>query len=84
MKRISLVLIFVLCLAGLALAQTDTARLIGTITDSTGAVIPNARSDRHRYRNRAYDHGSDQRLRRIHTECAFSGEISHRSETAQF
>jgi outer membrane receptor protein involved in Fe transport len=42
MKRISLVLISVLCLAGLALAQTDTARLIGTITDSTGAVIPNA------------------------------------------
>jgi len=32
----------VLCLAGLALAQTDTARLFGTITDPTGAVIPNA------------------------------------------
>lgn len=42
MKRNSLVLILVLCLAGLALAQTDTARVIGTITDSTGAVIPNA------------------------------------------
>jgi hypothetical protein len=42
MKRISLVLILVLGLVGLALAQTDTARLIGTITDSTGAVIPGA------------------------------------------
>src|SRR5271154_510551 len=31
-----------LCLAGLAAAQTDTARLIGTITDTSGAVIPNA------------------------------------------
>jgi hypothetical protein len=37
-----LVLILVLCLTGLALAQTDTARLIGTITDPTGAVIANA------------------------------------------
>lgn len=42
MKRASLVLLLVSCLAGLALAQTDTARLIGTITDSTGAVVPNA------------------------------------------
>ena len=41
-SRFFLVLILVLCLAGFALAQTDTARLIGTITDSTGAVIPNA------------------------------------------
>jgi len=32
----------VLCLAGSALAQTDTARIFGTITDPTGAVIPNA------------------------------------------
>ncbi len=31
-----------MCLAGLALAQTDTARVFGTITDPTGAVIPNA------------------------------------------
>ncbi len=41
-SKFSLVLIVVLCLAGLALAQTDTARLIGTIADSSGAVIPNA------------------------------------------
>jgi Carboxypeptidase regulatory-like domain len=41
-SRFFLVLILVLCLAGFALAQTDTARLIGTITDSTGAVVPNA------------------------------------------
>src|SRR5260370_35166629 len=41
-SRFVLVLMLVLCLAGFALAQTDTARLIGTITDSTGAVIPNA------------------------------------------
>src|ERR1700690_2676313 len=40
--KLSLVLILVLCLTGLALAQTDTARLFGTITDPTGAVIPNA------------------------------------------
>ena len=38
-RKFFLVLILVLCLAGLALAQTDTARLIGTITDSTGAVV---------------------------------------------
>lgn len=41
-SKFFLVLILVLSLAGLALAQTDTARLIGTITDSSGAVIPNA------------------------------------------
>ena len=41
-SRFFLALILVLCLTGLALAQTDTARLIGTITDSTGAVIPDA------------------------------------------
>jgi len=41
-SKFSLILILVFCLAGLALAQTDTARLIGTITDATGAVIPNA------------------------------------------
>ena len=37
-----LVLTLVFVLAGFALAQTDTARLFGTITDPTGAVIPNA------------------------------------------
>ena len=41
-SRFSLVVMVVFCLAGLALAQTDTARLIGTITDPTGAVIPKA------------------------------------------
>ncbi|HWW15635.1 MAG TPA: TonB-dependent receptor [Candidatus Dormibacteraeota bacterium] len=40
--KFSLVLILVLCLTGLALAQTDTGRLFGTITDSTGAVVSNA------------------------------------------
>jgi hypothetical protein len=40
--RISLVGTLVVCLAGLATAQTDTARLFGTITDPTGAVVPNA------------------------------------------
>jgi Carboxypeptidase regulatory-like domain len=40
--KMSLVLVVVLCLASVALAQTDTARLYGTITDPTGAVIPNA------------------------------------------
>jgi len=38
----SAALILVLCLTGLSVAQTDTARLFGTITDPTGAVIPNA------------------------------------------
>ena len=37
-----LVLILVFFLAALTFAQTDTARLFGTITDPTGAVIPNA------------------------------------------
>lgn len=31
-----------LCLSGSALAQTDTGRLFGTITDPTGAVVSNA------------------------------------------
>jgi hypothetical protein len=31
-----------LCLCGLALAQTDTGRLFGTITDASGAVVSNA------------------------------------------
>jgi len=40
--KLSLLLVIVLCLTGLASAQTDTARLYGTITDPTGAVVPNA------------------------------------------
>jgi hypothetical protein len=40
-SRFFLVLVLMLCLSGLALAQTDTARVIGTITDATGAVLPN-------------------------------------------
>src|ERR1700689_972405 len=35
-------LVLTLCFAGVALAQTDTARLYGTITDPAGAVLPNA------------------------------------------
>jgi len=40
--KLCLVLSLALGLAGLALAQSDTARLIGTITDPTGAVLSNA------------------------------------------
>lgn len=36
------VLVLVLSLAGLAFSQTDTGRVIGTITDPTGAVLSNA------------------------------------------
>ncbi len=41
-SRLFLVLILVHCLAGFALAQTDTARVVGTITDPSGAVVANA------------------------------------------
>jgi len=41
-RKFFVLLIMVLCLAGLALAQSDTARIIGTITDPTGAVVSNA------------------------------------------
>ena len=36
------VLVIFVCLAVVVVAQTDTARVIGTITDTTGAVLPNA------------------------------------------
>jgi len=45
MKRnyfLALVLTLILALTTLTFAQTDTARLLGTITDATGAVIGNA------------------------------------------
>ena len=38
-SKFVLVLSLVVCCASFALAQTDTARLIGTITDATGAVV---------------------------------------------
>jgi outer membrane receptor protein involved in Fe transport len=41
-SKILLVIGVLLCLASLALAQTDTGRVIGSITDSTGAVVPGA------------------------------------------
>src|SRR5260370_21045468 len=41
-SRLFLVLILVHCLAGFALAQTDTARVVATITDPSGAVVANA------------------------------------------
>ncbi len=41
-SKLFLVLILILCLAGVALAQSDTARVFGTISDPTGAVVPNA------------------------------------------
>ena len=31
-----------LCVAGTLMAQSDTARIVGSVSDSTGAVIPNA------------------------------------------
>jgi hypothetical protein len=42
MKTKILSVLIGLCLSGLALAQTDTGRIFGTITDSTGAVVSNA------------------------------------------
>lgn len=36
------VLIFIFGMSAFLLAQSDTARVIGTITDPTGAVIPSA------------------------------------------
>jgi len=41
-SKLCLVLSLALGLAGLALAQSDTARLIGTIRDPSGAVVSNA------------------------------------------
>ncbi len=41
-SRFFLVLILVLCLAGLAFAQSSTGTIQGTVADANGAVIPNA------------------------------------------
>ena len=41
-RKFFLVLVLLPCLAGLALAQSDTARIVGTITDPSGAVVSNA------------------------------------------
>lgn len=41
-SKLFLVLVLILCLAGMALAQSDTARLFGTIADPTGAMVSNA------------------------------------------
>jgi len=41
-SRIPVLFILVCCLSGFLLAQTDTGRLVGTITDSTGAVVNGA------------------------------------------
>src|SRR5579862_5652332 len=40
--RITLVVFITSLLAGSGFAQTDTARIQGTVTDPTGAVVPNA------------------------------------------
>jgi hypothetical protein len=42
MNKLFLALVVVLSMAGFAVAQSDTARIIGTITDAAGAVISNA------------------------------------------
>lgn len=41
-SKLFLILIVVLCLAGLVVAQSDTARIVGTITDPAGAVVSDA------------------------------------------
>jgi hypothetical protein len=41
-RKFLLALMLMFCLASLVLAQTDTARLIGTITDPSGAVVAKA------------------------------------------
>ena len=41
-KRLGFVVVMCLCLAGLAYGQTANATISGKVTDSTGAVIPNA------------------------------------------
>ena len=37
--KIVVMLVLILCLSGLAFPQSDTGRLIGTITDASGAAI---------------------------------------------
>lgn len=41
-RQLCLTLLVALCLTGLAFSQTDTGRVFGSITDSSGAVVPNA------------------------------------------
>ena len=42
MRKLTAVVLFLAALAGLALAQSFTATILGTVKDSTGAVVPNA------------------------------------------
>ena len=41
-EKISRIVVCLLLAAGTGLAQTDTGRIVGLVTDSSGAVIPNA------------------------------------------
>ena len=68
-SKFFLVLILVLCVAGLALAQSDTARIIGTITDPTGAVVSERHRHRDRNRNRTGGNRDKRALGPVHRQC---------------
>ncbi|BDC51853.1 hypothetical protein F183_A41680 [Bryobacterales bacterium F-183] len=42
-RKLTVLVIALLCLAGLATAQTITAAITGTVTDPSGSVVPNAK-----------------------------------------
>lgn len=41
-RRTGLFVLFTLCFAAVCLAQLDTASIVGTVTDASGAVVPGA------------------------------------------
>ena len=43
MKKLVLLSLFILMLAACIAAQETTGRMVGTITDASGAVVPNAK-----------------------------------------
>ena len=74
-KILAVLMCALLLCVSVARSQQNTADILGTVTDTSGAVVPGASCDAHQHWHERHPDAAVERIRRLHIHSGSGGKL---------